>query len=230
MIRSEPVAKAKKTARKTKGAAKAKPKAARKAPAKKPPVTRKAAAARPKKAPKGKAPKANPQAQAKPKARVVATPKRVVRPTVVERAATRTGVKLTGDATTTLLQTVELPGPPEAVYAAYVNADLHAAFTGAPAAAHPVVGGMMSAWDGYITGTFERLDVGRRIVQTWRTLEWPEGFEASRLELSLSPAEGGTRVTMVHAGVPTEQAVRYDEGWRDHYWEPLRRWLLDDHS
>lgn len=138
------------------------------------------------------------------------------------------GIALSGSgATTTLLQTIELPGSPDAIYAAYVSADLHAAFTGAPAMLEPRVGGTMSAWDGYITGRFERLDQGRRIVQTWQTLEWPAGFQASRLELSLSPAEGGTRVTMVHAGVPTEQARRYDEGWRDHYWEPLRRWLLD---
>ena len=226
-------AKAKKAPRKAAPKVKAKPKKV--APKAKP---KKAAPKKAKPAKKVAAPKAKakPRKPApKPKARPAApaAPRRTVpvrRPTHVERAATRSGVKLTGDATTTLLQTVELPGPPEAVYAAYVNADLHAAFTGAPAALEAVVGGLMSAWDGYITGTFERLDAGRRIVQTWRTLEWPDGFEASRLELSLSPAEGGTRVTMVHAGVPTEQAVRYDEGWRDHYWEPLRRWLLVDHG
>ncbi|MBI5566248.1 MAG: SRPBCC domain-containing protein, partial [Chloroflexi bacterium] len=76
---------------------------------------------------------------------------------------------------------IVLPASPARVYAAWLSSDEHAAMTGASARGsaggsadiEPHVGGTHSAWDGYITGITLELEPDRRIVQTWRTIEFP---------------------------------------------------------
>jgi activator of HSP90 ATPase len=130
---------------------------------------------------------------------------------------------------TTLLQTVEIPATPEEVFDAYLDAARHAEFTGSPAEISGAAGSAFTAWDGSIRGTTVEVDAGRRVVQAWRTSEWPEGYEDSRLELTFvaSPA-GGTKLTMVHSGVPAAQAKQLEQGWMEFYWEPLRRYFSND--
>jgi uncharacterized protein YndB with AHSA1/START domain len=127
--------------------------------------------------------------------------------------------------TTTLIQTIDVNAPAEEVYRAYMMAPRHSEFTGGPAEIDARVGGRMSAWNGYIVGEFLEIDEGRRVVQTWRTTEWPEGYDDSKLELTFTATESGTRLTMVHSNVPSDQARRYDDGWKENYWEKLREYL-----
>ena len=127
--------------------------------------------------------------------------------------------------TTTLLQTVDLSAPPDEVYRAYMMPARHAEFTGGAAEIDGRVGGHMTAWNGYISGEFLQLEEGRRIVQSWRTTEWPAGYGDSKLELTFTPTDQGTRITMVHSNVPAQQAHRYEDGWKSSYWEPLKKYL-----
>lgn len=122
-------------------------------------------------------------------------------------------------------QEVEIPAPPAAVYAALVDADKHAEFTGSPATSDPRVGGKMSAWGDYISGEYLQLDPPKRILQTWRTSEWPEGCKDSLLEITLVKSGAGTRLHMLHSKVPADQAPDYEQGWTDYYWEPLRAYF-----
>ena len=71
----------------------------------------------------------------------------------------------------------------------------HARFTGGEASIEANVGGAHSAWDGYIWGRIIELEPGRRIVQTWRTSEFPEGSEDSQLEILFEPEEGEERAS-----------------------------------
>lgn len=127
--------------------------------------------------------------------------------------------------TRTIEQTVFIPAPPREVYEALLDPEEHAEFTGAEATGDPVVGGELTAYDGYISGRILELVEGEKIVESWSTTEWPEGAPPSRLELTLRPKDGGTELTMVHSEVPAEQAESYRQGWIDHYWEPLQRYF-----
>jgi uncharacterized protein YndB with AHSA1/START domain len=122
---------------------------------------------------------------------------------------------------------VILPGPPERIYEAWLDSRHHAAFTGGGAEIEPGVGGAHSAWDGYITGQNLELEPGRRIVQSWRTTEFPEDAAFSRLEILLEPAEGGTRLTLKHTEIPEGQGEQYEEGWRDYYFEPMLEYFTN---
>jgi activator of HSP90 ATPase len=121
----------------------------------------------------------------------------------------------------TITQTVIVPAPPVDVYDAFVNARRHAAFTGSPATGVARVGGRFTACDGYIAGVHRELVKGRKVVQDWRTTEWPDGAPDSLLTLTLRKAKGGTALKMVHSNVPAAQADRYRQGWIDYYWTPL---------
>jgi len=79
------------------------------------------------------------------------------------------------------------------VYEAWLSSKEHGAMTGGAARIDPVVGGRFSAWDGYITGATLELEPYRRIVQSWRTIEFPADAPDSRLERGLvhAAAAGG---------------------------------------
>jgi uncharacterized protein YndB with AHSA1/START domain len=211
VVKAKTAAKSKVTKTKAKNVARAKPAKAKVAKAK-------PAKTKPALAPSAKAQSAAPK---KPTpARAKASPPRAEPRTGKEKPAPRS--------TTTLVQTVEVAAAPSDVYAAYLDSAKHAKFTGGGAKIDARVGGRFSAWDGYITGTTLELTPGRRIVQAWRTSEWPEGFDDSRLELTLAKSPRGTKITMVHENVPSAQAAAYEAGWVEHYWEPLRRFFGDD--
>jgi activator of HSP90 ATPase len=124
-----------------------------------------------------------------------------------------------------ITQTAVIDAGPDEVFQAYVDPQKHSTFTGSPATGTPEVGGRFTAWDGYIEGRYVRLEKGKKIVQEWKTSEWPEGYPPSIVELSLRPKGKKTELTMVHSRVPAEQANDYADGWKVHYWEPMARYF-----
>lgn len=114
---------------------------------------------------------------------------------------------------------------PQSIYEAYLDSEEHAAFTGSSASVEGRVGGEMTAWDGYISGVIVELEPYDRIVQTWRTTEFPEGSMDSRLEILLAAIDGGTSVTIMHSDIPDGQGEMYEEGWEDYYFKPMRTYF-----
>ncbi len=204
-------------------AKKKKAKVSKKAPAKK----ARAAAKRPAK--KKAAPrKAVARAAAKKASPKKASPKKASPKKASQKPKKAEGAVVALVEVATIVQEELFDAAPMDVYEAIVDPSKHAAFTGSVATGEPVEGGEFTAWDGYIEGRHERLVPGARIVQVWRTTEFPEGHPASRLELELRPEpEGKTRLRMTHSGVPKSQAKSYEQGWIDHYWNPLREYLRD---
>ena len=67
-----------------------------------------------------------------------------------------------------------IPAKPSEIYKAWLSSKGHSAMTGSAAKATAKVGGKFSAWDGYISGRTLELEPDRRIVQAWRTSEFPD--------------------------------------------------------
>ncbi len=127
--------------------------------------------------------------------------------------------------TTTIRQKEFIPASPTDIYDALLDARTHSEFTGARATCERWVGGQFTAWDGYISGTNLKLENSRRIIQEWRTTEWPNGYGPSTLEFTLKPKGKGTEISLVQKNVPVDQAADYQRGWIEHYWRPLRRFF-----
>jgi uncharacterized protein YndB with AHSA1/START domain len=121
-------------------------------------------------------------------------------------------------------QEVTFAAPPARVYRALVDSDQHAKFTSAPAEIGGAVGDAWSAYGGKITGRNVELLEGRRIVQTWRAGNWPDGVH-SIVRVELTAAGAGTKVVLDHDALTDEQVPHIDGGWSKMYWEPLRKYL-----
>jgi activator of HSP90 ATPase len=113
---------------------------------------------------------------------------------------------------------------PHEVYEALIDEVKHAAFTGGRANIRRCAGGTFSIFDGHAEGVTEELVADRKIVQTWRASDWPEGHY-SRVTFELSQVPGGTRLAFTQEGVPEEHCESIEQGWRDHYWAPMKQML-----
>ena len=116
---------------------------------------------------------------------------------------------------------------PQRVFSAWMDAREHSAFTaGGEAIVEPWTGGRFTSWDGYIHGVFLGVDAGKRIVQTWRTVEFPPEARDSRVVIEFEAARGGTRVRVRHADLPPSHVKKYEKGWMEHYLKPLAKYFL----
>ena len=118
-----------------------------------------------------------------------------------------------------------VPCSPHVVYSAWLDSGQHGAMTGSKATVEPNVGGRMSAWDGYISGKLVQLDLGRRIIQSWRTTDFPKGAPDSRVEVHFEAVYDGTRVTILHSDIPEGQGEKYRQGWQEFYFQPMRAYF-----
>lgn len=125
-----------------------------------------------------------------------------------------------------LKMSVVLPATPKKVYDAWLDAKAHSAFTGGKATASKKIKGKFSAWDGYITGVNIDLKEGKKIVQAWRTTEFPDDALDSILEVSLAPKAGGkTTLTLTQTNIPKGQSAKYKGGWKAHYFESMKEYF-----
>lgn len=120
-----------------------------------------------------------------------------------------------------------IPAAPERVYEAWLNSQEHTSFTGGEKAEiDPEVGGKFTISSGYITGSTLELKKNRKIVQAWRTTEFPPGAPDSRLEVNLKRRDdGSTEIQFLHTDIPDGQSPRYQSGWIDFYLTPMRMYF-----
>lgn len=112
----------------------------------------------------------------------------------------------------------------ETIYKAWLSSEGHSTLTGSPARIDGAVDGDFVAWDGYIKGMFLELDENKRILQAWRTAEFPAEAEDSIVEILLEESHGKTKLTLHHSNIPEGQADDYQKGWEDFYFKPMKEW------
>ena len=118
-----------------------------------------------------------------------------------------------------------IPARASEIYSAWMNSEGHTAMTGSPANVDGKVGGKFTAWDGYIFGSTLELEPDQRIVQAWRTSEFPDEAPDSRVEIVLEETAGGTKVTLSHRDMPEDQVDSYRQGWEDFYFKPMKEYF-----
>jgi uncharacterized protein YndB with AHSA1/START domain len=127
--------------------------------------------------------------------------------------------------TKTIRQTVQIKAAPKQVFEALINGKKHAKFTGAPASISRKAGAAFTCYGGYISGFNLEVVPGKRIVQAWRSRDWPKGY-FSIVTFALARSAGGrTRLSFTHLGVPAGDYKAKNAGWRSHYWKPLKTYL-----
>jgi activator of HSP90 ATPase len=121
---------------------------------------------------------------------------------------------------------LELPVKAATLYDDWLNTEKHTAFTGGDALVKPIVGAVHTAWDSYISGKILALEEGKRILMTWRTLEFIDGTEDSTVELLFETSNEGCKLTLNHTNLAEGDGDKYGKGWEEHYFEPMRKYYL----
>ena len=122
------------------------------------------------------------------------------------------------------------PVSPNRIFNAWLNGKEHTVMTGAKATASTKVGGKFTAWDGYISGINLELISNKRILQSWRSTEFPNGHLDSYLLVKLEEVKVGTKVALVHSEIPEGQSASYKKGWRDFYFIPMKAYFAKNKS
>jgi len=121
-------------------------------------------------------------------------------------------------------QTITFKASAHEVYEALMDSKKHAAFTGSAAEISREVGGEYMAYDGYITGKNIELVPDKKIVQSWRAVDWDEVY-FSRVTFEFTSVPEGTRLDFVHTDVPDGTEDEFTQGWIDNYWEPMEKYF-----
>ncbi len=124
-------------------------------------------------------------------------------------------------ATESILVSALIPASPEAVYDAWLSSEQHSEMTGGGAHIEPHVGGSHRAWDNYISGKTLELEPGKRIVQSWRSTQFPSDSGDSQIVITLAEENGQTRIEIAHTDIPEGQGPGYQSGWDEHYFGPM---------
>ncbi len=122
--------------------------------------------------------------------------------------------------------TAEIPARPERVFRAWLSSKEHSAFTGGEAKITGHDGTRHSAYGGYIHGWVLSVSPSKyRFVQAWRTTEFSPEHVDSLVSVKISRVKGGARVTLTHTDIPEGQGARYQKGWDEFYFEPLKKFF-----
>ena len=120
---------------------------------------------------------------------------------------------------------VTLPATQEQIFNAWMSGAGHSRMTGSQATVQKRSGGKFSAWDGYIWGITLEMERPRRILQSWRTSEFPKESPDSLVEIVLEKKGRSTRMTLLHTNIPDGQAENYKQGWKDFYFKPMKKYF-----
>ncbi len=122
-------------------------------------------------------------------------------------------------------QIVIFKASPHRVYEALMDSAQHSAFTNSKAEISREVGGVYTAYDGYITGVNLELVPDQKIVQSWHASDWPEHQVSVVTFLLTELAGGGTHLDFSHVDVPNGSEEEFTQGWIDNYWEPMEAYF-----
>ncbi|MCI0693105.1 SRPBCC domain-containing protein [candidate division KSB1 bacterium] len=124
----------------------------------------------------------------------------------------------------TIRQSVTFKARPGQIYEMLMDSRQHAKFSASKASISRKIGGKFAAYGGYINGVNLALVPNKKIVQSWRGSDWPEGHY-SKATFTLTKVKGGTRLVFTQSGVPDQQYESIKQGWRDFYWNPMKAML-----
>jgi len=123
-----------------------------------------------------------------------------------------------------LHQEVVFDSTPARLYQVLVDEKQFQQMTGLPTHLASAVCSEFSLFDGRITGRQLELVPAERVIQVWRSESWrPHLYSLASFELLKQGT--ATKVVLDHTGFPVGQAAHLAEGWKSHYWDPLKKYL-----
>ena len=122
-------------------------------------------------------------------------------------------------------QEISISAPPAAVFKTLTDSSRFEKMTGGRKAdISNAAGGASTMFGGDIIAVNVEIIPGKRLVQAWRSQNWPEGVY-SIVRFSLEPQGKGAKLTFDQAGYPDGAHDMLSGGWHKMYWEPMEKML-----
>lgn len=128
--------------------------------------------------------------------------------------------------TKTIKQSVEFAAKPREVFEALMDEKKHGKFTGGKAVVSRKVGGKFTVFNGWASGENLEIIPDKKIMQSWRAQMdgWPNDY-FSIVTFSFEKTKHGTKIVFKHSGVPEKFFEELSNGWKENYWEPMKKLL-----
>lgn len=124
----------------------------------------------------------------------------------------------------TLKQTYTINSPVAKVWKALVDPKIINKWGAGPAKMDDKVGTKFTLWKSEIFGTNTEVVKKKKLVQDWWSGadRWDE---ASKVTFTLTEKNGKTKLDLLHEKVPNRSAKEIDDGWKEFYLGPLKKYL-----
>ena len=122
--------------------------------------------------------------------------------------------------------TTVLPGKPREVFDALTKPDAIRSWSGQSASVSKTVGGKFRMFDSWVSGHVLAYRPRKLLMYTWRVEDWPAKTPPSIVRYELSSSAKGTKVRIVHHGLPsTSERDSHKQGWKDYVLDPVKEYL-----
>lgn len=125
----------------------------------------------------------------------------------------------------TICKTIVLPATPQDLYEMYMDPEVHAEITGAPAKISEESNSPFEAFGGLLYGKTVQVVKHRLIVQSWRSVNFARNDPDSTLVISFTPEDEDGRIDLVHLDVPDSDFQGVSGGWESRYFAPWLTYL-----
>lgn len=120
----------------------------------------------------------------------------------------------------------EMPAKPGLVMDLLTDERKIAVWSGDKAVLEPREGGAFSMFDGWATGTVQKINK-QELVYTWKVAEWSAETPESTVSIRLEPAGEHTKLILEHKNLPSQEEVgTHKVGWYDYFLVPLEDYIM----
>jgi len=121
-------------------------------------------------------------------------------------------------------QTVSIKAPVSSVYRMLMDPRQHSKLSEGKATITSKPGSKFSVWGGGIHGFTLIAVKNKKLIQAWRSEEWPKDHYTV-VSFHFRKAGKGTRLVFDHYGVPSSSYKSISYGWKTYYWTPMKKLL-----
>ena len=131
--------------------------------------------------------------------------------------------------TKAIKQTVTFNALPSKVYNLIMDAQSHSAFTGSKVEMSNEVDGKFTIFMGYVHGYNIEIVKNKKIVQAWHFAEegWPD-THFSFCTFIFEKIGNKTKLSFLQEDVPEHKYEALKKGWKEHYWIPMKKHLINN--
>ena len=128
----------------------------------------------------------------------------------------------------TYTSTFDVTATAEQVYQMWTTPAYHGAVTEALASIVAKEKGDIRLWSGAVSGNFIELQPAKRIIQTWRTVDFSHLEKPSILVLEFENHLQRCRIRIEHSEIPTHLYKQFEFAWEDFYIPRITHFFLPD--